>query len=434
MQTIVKNNNTGEIEISVLVPLEEAKKYLAQAAQNISRINPIKGFRPGMAPFEAVKNAYGNKAILDEFLDIALKETFEKAIKQNSFNFIGSPKIDIIKIAIGDDFEYKITYPVFPEFSIEEIEALKITLPPNPEVSLKEIDETINYILESRAKMSQVSRAALKGDYIDIDFTAKVGGVIIENGVAKNYGFVLGKGNFVQGFEDNLEGLSQGQQKTFSLMVSDNYPHKQIAGKKVDFLKVDFEVKVNAIFSRQIPELNDEFVKNLGKFNSVADFKKSLKEGILIEKKQEQRQKVRELILEQLRTKFNFPISQILIEEEALNILNQTRANIEKNGILWEEYLKGIGKDDKTLMEDLKLEAKRKIKNAFIINKIAKEKNIFPTDQEEMTEINNILKYYQTPQQAYQDFSPDELRQKVRQNLIYEKVFEFLEKIVGFQQ
>ncbi len=429
MRTTVKKTET-EVEISVFVPLEEVNEYFKKAAFNLSKKKPIKGFRPGMAPFEVVKNYFGNSAILDEFLNITLKDTFDKAIKQNDFSYIGKPKIDIIKLSQGDNFEYRITYPIFPEFEIGNFEnQLKITLPKKPEVTEKEINQEIDYIINSRAKIVKVSRKSKKGDYVNIDFAAKIGGVLIENGYAKNYGFILGKGSFVPGFEEALEEMAANEERRFSLDIPSDYQHKEIAGKRVDF-----EVKMNAVFERQLPQLTDSFVKNLGNFSSVEELKKSLQKGLLIEKTNEQRNKIREDILTKLRTIFSFSISPLLIEQEALNLLDNFKENIQFNGLLWGDYLKKMGTDEKKVFEDLKKEAEKRIKNFLILEKIAKEKNIEADEKEITAKANDILKHYYSINDALQDFQPEELKNRVRQEIIYEKVFNLLEKIVGYEK
>lgn len=416
------------MEILVSVPAQEAKKYFTQAAENISKKKPIKGFRPGAAPLEVVKNTYGANAIFDEFLDIALKKTFEATLKEHQFPYVGSPRIDILKLAQGDDFEYKIIYPIFPDFSLELLNDLKISLPDKPEVSEKELNEAIGYLLNSRAKMSKVSRPANLGDYIDIDFSSKIGEVLLENGSARNYGFILGKGNFIKGFEAAIVNLKEGESVKFSLNAPQDYPHKQIAGKKVDF-----EVKLNAVFQREIPELTDEFAKSLGSFKSIAELKKSIAQGILLEKQNQQKKEVREKILAKLREIFKFPVSQILIEQEASSLAQEAKDYLSKSGLSWADYLKRINKEEKDIIEDFKQEAQKRLQNAIIIEKISKEKNLLPDENEILAKANEILKFYPSVQDAYNDFTPDQLKERARQNLIQEKVFEFLEKIVGYK-
>lgn len=428
METIFKETDQCEVEISVYIPAPDASKYFSQATSNVSKVKPINGFRPGLAPFEVVKKTYGNSAILDEFLNIVLKDTFEKAISQKKYPYIGKPKIDIIKLAYGDDFEYKITYPILPNFDIKQYETLKIEPLEEIKVTDKEVEETINYILNSRAKIAKKAKKASFGDYIDINFSAKVGGVTVENGTAENYGFILGKGSFVAGFEKEIEGMGAGEEKSFTLNIPENYPHKQIAGKKTNFV-----VKVNAVYERTVPELNDEFVKNLGKFTSVSDFKKNIADNILIEKKQKQKEETRHKILTNLRKMFSFNVSPLLVDEEVSNIIYDIKSNIEQSGSSWSDYLKKIGKEEKDLVDGLRETAKEKIQNAIIIEKIAIEKNICPSEEEMTKEINNIIKYYRSPEDAYKDFSVEELKNRVRQNLTQEKVFELLEKIVGYK-
>lgn len=429
MKTKAKKTE-NEVEILVFLPAEETRKYFNQAASNLTKSKPIKGFRPGMAPYETVKNTYGNAAILDEFLDIALKITLNEALKQNDYFYIGSPKIDIIKLAQGDDFEYKITHPIFPDFNINNLENnLKISLPEKIEITDEEVSEAIDYILNSRAKLARVSRSAAKGDYIDIDFSSKVGDVSVENGSANNYGFILGKGSFVPGFEEAIAEMSENEEKKFSLNIPADYQYKQIAGKKVDF-----EVKMNAVFERISPEINDEFVKGLGGFNSVDDFRKSIRKGLLTEKKERQKAKIRENILFKLREIFDFTVSPLLIEQEALNMLADFKSNVEKSGAVWNDYLKKIGADEKKALEDFKNEAAKRLKNAIIIEKIAKEKNIKASEDEITAKINEALKYYKSPKSDQKDFSLDDLKNRVRQNLIYEETFKLLEGIIGYNE
>jgi len=186
----------------------------------------------------------------------------------------------------------------------------------------------LEYLQNSRAKYVTVNRPAQSGDRVEIDFVTRCGGVKIEGGEDKNHPLIVGKGSFIPGFEKQLEGMKSGEEKNFSLVVPNDWPQKNLAGKKLDF-----EIKMNLVQKREIPSLNDEFARSLGKFDSLNHLKKSIKDGLFQEKEIKEKERIRLELIEKAAADSKVEIPEILIDIEIEKMIDELRNSTQSMGL-----------------------------------------------------------------------------------------------------
>ncbi len=308
------------------------------------------------------------------------------------------------------------------KIELGEYKKLKVTKK-NSKVEEKEIDNALKYVLNSRAKLVTINQPAQKGNRIEIDFEVRCGGVKVENGESKNHPLILGEGQFLPGFEKELEGMKAGDEKEFSLKVPEEWADKRVAGKNLDF-----KVKVNLVQERQVPELNDEFAVSLGRFKSLEEFKSSVIDGLKQEKELMDKQRMRIELIEQVANNSKIEIPQELIDLELNNMINEFKLSITQFGLEFETYLTQIKSTLEDLKNSWKTQAEKRAKMGLCIKAIADKEKIIPTTQEIEDKMNEELMRYPDIEKAKKDIDLVALKEYTEGVIINEKVFELIEK------
>jgi len=265
----------SEIQVDITLPFEEFEPHVMRAAVVISEEKDFEGFRRGKAPYDIVKKIVGEDVIYERAADLAVRkiyqgvftEMLEKKELSTEYPPIGRPDVTVTKLAPKNEFVFKVKLALLPAITLPDYK--KIASEKGKEskeivIEEKEIESALTWIRESRATKVTVDRGAKIGDTIEVDYTIRHGGVKIENGESKNHPFILGDERFLPGFGDNLVGMRAGEKKDFTVVVPDDWKEKSFAGKALD---ISAEIKL--VQERNVPALDDEFVRGLGNFSSV---------------------------------------------------------------------------------------------------------------------------------------------------------------------
>lgn len=420
----------SEVRLSISVPAAEFQKYIDAATKSLASEMKVDGFRNGKVPAAMVEKTVGAEKLLYEAASEAIRESYINAILDNKVEAIGEPKVDIKKIAKGNDFEFTATVGVLPEIELgdwkKDVSAVnKKFAKQEMKVEDKEIDHELEYLANQRAKIVTVNRAAKKGDQVEIDFDVFLENVAIENGSAKKHLMTLGDGKFIPGFEENLIGMKAGEEKEFKLAFPKEYHAKHLAGKEATFV-----VKTNLVQEKQLAKIDDEFATSIGKFKSLADLKENIKKGILEEKKRragdEQKKESIEAIIE--TTKVELP--EVLLEREMDIMIGELENDIARMGIDKEGYFKQVQTTEEKVREGWKKEAApKRVKAALILQEIAKQEKLVPDAKEIEEKVNQTLEYYATLGNADGKIDTHRLYEATKGSLANEMVFKFLAEV-----
>lgn len=436
MQYSITTLPKSQLDIEVILPFEEFEPHLKRAAAAISEEKEIQGFRRGKAPYEVVRNVVGEEAIYERGADIAVRKTYPKLFAQmqekgelsTEYPPIGSPQVIITKLAPKNELRFKIKLWLIPKASLPDYKRIAQDVLKKEkreiQVDKEEISKALEWIKESRIKLISVDRPAKEGDRVEVSFEIRQEGVKIESGDSKNHPLVIGSKKFVPGFEDQLIGMKPGEEKEFYLTIPEKWHHQQLAGKKLQF-----KVKMELVQERQLPDLDDEFAKSLGKFSSLEELKKSIKEGLMEEKKEKEKQRIRSIIISKIADKASVEIPDILVESELDNMLADLAASAKEMGLEWEEYLLHLKKTTEQLRDEWRKDAQKRVRIALTMREIAKQENIQPSEEEIQEYANRFLRRYGSVKEAEKDIDPEKLLEYTQGILRNEKVFEFLEKI-----
>lgn len=420
----------SQIELLITIPAAKWSHYHEHAVECLANHVKIPGFRPGKADAKTIEKNLGAAAITEEIAEHAVNETYHEALKEHNLVPVGQPKVEIIKLAPENDIIYKAVLAVLPPITLSEdykkklsAEGIKLETPKAEE---KEIKESIDYLLNSRAKTVTVERPAQKGDRVEIDFESRLNKVKIEKGESKHHPLIIGKSNFLPEFENNITGMKAGEEKEFEVAFPMDYYQKNLAGKNVSF-----KVRMNLVQEVITPKFDDEFVKSLGHFKDTKEIEKSISEGIALEKTKAEKEKFRTKIIEFLIKNYGTnELPDVLVDSEVDRMLLEFKHNVEQNGMKFEDYLSQLNKTELDLRESWRKTAEGRINNYLITHEIVKQEKITVPEEEIAEQANKILANYKKPEDAAKEIDPERLKNNIYDVLITEKVLVFLEEIV----
>jgi trigger factor len=420
----------SQIEFELVVAWKNWEKYLDQSAEELSKEIKISGFRPGKAPRNLVEQKIGKGAILNEAAEKAVKKSYVDYIIKEKIEAIGNPKVEIKEIKEGADLKFDIIVSVMPEIEVDngyKKDIKKINeefAKKEKKADAKEIDLEIEKLANSRVKLVTVRREARNNDSVEIDFTVSMEGAPIENGTSKNHPMIIGKGVFIPGFEENLVGMKEGEEKEFELTFPESYHKKDLAGKPAVF-----RVKMNLIQERQTPEVNDDFAKSLGKFSDLAALRKNMEEGLTHEKEHKMKEERRAEFIESIIKNSKTDLADVLIDEETNRMLQEFEQQISPMGMTIDQYLENIKKDKEEIKKDWRPQAEKRVISALALKQIVKDEDINVDSKEVESEINKTIQYYKNVKDMEKNLDMERLYNYSKGILENEKIFEMLSKL-----
>lgn len=408
MRYKLKYKKNCQISGEVILSKEEFLNYLKRATKELGKEIEINGFRKGKAPLEILEKIIDPAKVLSKASQLAVRESYFKLIKENNLEPISLPKVEIKKISKGDEFFYHFKVIILPKINLPDYRKISFSVKKRKiSVSEREIKELLEQLRKMRAKFISLERETKFGDFIEIDYKLKKEG---DKEIKKfSDKFILGKGAYVKGFERELCGLKENERKNFSINFPKDYPLKEYAGKKVHF-----SVLVKKIRKIVLPELNDEFAKQLGKFKNLAHLKEKLKENLIQEKEIAEREERKNEILEKIASKCDFEIPEILTKAEKIKLKREIKL---KRAF----PLAGSKKEEKELEKNLYQMARKRVKNFLILREIGKMEKIEVSEKETEERINRFLKIH--PQK---DLDLEKLKEYYKSVIFIEKVLETL--------
>ncbi len=425
----IKKLPKSEVEIKVSVEWKGWKKYIDQAVSDISKEMKVPGFRAGKAPRDIVEKKVGANVVLEEAAQKAIQGTYPEVLDREKIEAIGQPKAEILKIAEGNEFEYKVVTAVVPEAEIKDWrdkikKVNKEYKDKKVEVKDEDVEKELAQIAQSRVQLVPVEREAKDGDNVLIDFQVKRQGVPIEGGTSKNHPLLLGKGVFIPGFEENVIGMKAGEEKEFELTFPKEYHDKSLAGNPASF-----SVKLNVVQERKTPEISDAFAKSLGKFENLEDFRKNLREGLAKDKKNELEEKKRAGYVEKLVESIKAELPEVLVHEELHRMIGEFEMQLSGMGITFEKYLEQIKKTKEEVEKEWRPQAEKRILAALALEKVAKEVEIEIPAEKIEAEINKTMAQYKNIKDVEKNIDLARLYNYVKGNLQNQEVFDMLERL-----
>jgi len=390
MQVNKKDLEKSQIELTVELSPEEFNPFIEKGAQKVSEEVKIEGFRKGKVPLDILKQKIGEMTILEEAANIAVHKTIDEVIEKNTMErqAVGQPQVNITKLAPGNPFEYKVVVSLLPTISIGKYKDLGLKAE-EAKVDDKEVEKSLHDLQEMRAQEIIVEREAKEGDKITVHVKMFLDKVPLEDGDHKDLAVIIGKNYFVPGFDKKMIGTKQGEERKFELAYPDNHHQKNIAGKMVEF-----EVRTEGVYERQLPELNDEFA-GFFRLKNMEELKTNLKESLLHEKKHNVDMRNESELIGKIvdDTKFG-DLPEAIVSSESRNMLMELEQSVVRQGGKFEDYLNHLKKTKDELILELLPNAVKRVKSALVIRELAVIEKIFPTEKEIHAKIDELKIQY----------------------------------------
>lgn len=368
----------NEGTLTFTVPSEDFEKALDQAFKKVSKDVSIPGFRKGKIPRKMFEARFGVESLYQDALDIVLPEAYRNAIDAVEITPIEQPEVDIEEIERGKDVVLTAKVQVEPEVKLGEYKGLKVE-ELDADVTEEDVDKEIETMLESHADMVIKEDGEIEnGDLVNFDFDGYVDGEPFEGGKAEDYELEIGSGSFIPGFESQMVGLKNGEEKDLPVTFPEDYHAEELAGKEAVF-----KVKVNSIKSKEIPELDEELLKELDKdVDSVEELRESVLKDLQEQKETARDNQLREDLIIQASDNAEVEIPEVMVKNETDRMVQEFSQNLAQQGLNFEMYQQFSGQDENALREQMKADARKRVKTNLTLKQIAIDENIEITEEE----------------------------------------------------
>ena len=385
MSTVEKvDKNVVSFEFTVSA--DEFENGIEKAyRKNVGKIN-IQGFRRGKAPRKIIEKYYGNEVFYEDAINIVLPDAYDKAIEENNIFPVDQPEIDIkgeISRENGITFTAKVT--VKPEFELGEYKGIKASKVSHRTLK-KDIDAEIEKMRERNSRMISIEdRAVQKDDIANIDFEGFCDGVAFEGGKGENYDLTIGSGQFIPGFEDQLIGKNIGEETEVNVTFPEEYHAENLKGKDAMF-----KVKINSIKVKELPELDDEFAKDVSEFDTLEELKKDVKEKLSAAGKEKAAHETEENVIKAVCDATEIDIPEAMINSQIDKMIRDFDMQMRYQGLNLEQYMKYTGTTLDSLKEQFKADAEKNVKTSLVLEKVCQVENITASDKEVSKEYDDM--------------------------------------------
>lgn len=415
-----KKVSVNRYELEIEVPAEEFSKAVEKSYLKQKNKIVIPGFRKGKAPRSFIEKYYGEKVFFEEAINIVYGPALESAAKEAELELVDDQvKFDVVKLEKGENFIFKVEVTVMPEVSIEGYKSIEIEKKSAPKVTAKDLDQKIKSIQEQNARLVAVEDGiAEKGDVVTINFKGFVDGEAFEGGEAEDVELEIGKGQFIPGFEDQIIGHKSGEDFEIKVTFPKEYHAEKLAGKEAVF-----ESKLSKIQKKELPAIDDEFVKDISEFNTLEEYKKDLKEKLVKENKQNFEHQKEHEIMDKFLELVKADIPEALIKNKSLDLARDFEYKLRAQGLSVKDYMKYTGTTAEKLMESFKPEAEKAVKMSLGLAEVSKLEKFEVSDEEIEKEYENLSKVYSMkPEQVKKLVSAENLKN----DILVKKSVEFI--------
>ncbi len=389
MNVKVERKENSKVELEFNLTKEEFNERLDKVfVKNAKHFN-IPGFRPGKAPRNIVEKTYGEESLNYSVIEDTVDEDFKKAVEENNLEIVSRPELNVVQIGRDKDTIYTVTVFVKPEAVVKKYKGLEVAKF-DKKVTEEDIDKDIEATREKSARSVTVDDRALEnGDISNIDFEGFESGVAFEGGKGEKFDLTIGGGQFIPGFEEKLIGMKIGETRDIEVSFPADYHMESLAGKPVVF-----KVTLNSISKKELPVLDDEFVKDISEFETLKDYRQSVKEKLEKRIAAENKAAKETAVFDKLLENTEVVIPESMIEEQAHSLEEQTEHELSHQGMTLDMYCQYLGLDKNVMKANFKVQAEKDVKLRLALEAVAKVENIEVTDEDINTKIDELVKQY----------------------------------------
>ncbi len=408
-------------KLTIEVPAEELEQALQKAyLKNKNKIS-VPGFRKGKVPRQMIEKMYGPEIFYEDAANVLIPDAYAGAADECELELVSRPAIDIVKIEKGQPFVFTAEVAVKPEVTLgayKGIEVEKIDTAATEEEITAEVDKE----RENNSRTITVEdRAVQNGDMTVIDFEGFVDGTPFEGGKGTDYPLTIGSGAFIPGFEEELVGAEIGKEVDVNVTFPEEYHAKELAGKPAVFKCTVKEIKV-----KELPDADDEFVKDVSEFDTMEEYRADLKKKIEERKAADAKAKKEDAVIEKIIEAAQMEIPEAMIETQAENLVDDFAQRLMMQGMSLEQYAQYTGATVASMTNQMKPQAKKRIESLLVLGAVAAAENIEIGDDEIEAEMNRMAESYKMELDKLKELISEEEKKNMRQDLSIQKAIELV--------
>lgn len=421
MASNIEKLDHNEEKLTIQVSKEDFSQAMHKAYNKNKQYFNIPGFRKGKAPFPIVLNYYGESAFYEDAIDFVLDDAYKAALKEHDAKPFSQPEIDVEEIGMDKGVTFTARYALKPVVKLGDYKGLK-AYRPSVEVEESEIDKQLDDKRLELARLVPVERPVAEGDFVVMDYKGSKDGVAFDGGSAEDHTLEIGSGQFIPGFEDGLIGHSAGEEFDLDLTFPEQYHSEDLAGQAVVF-----HVNLKEVKERQLPDLDDEFIKDISEdCDTVEAYKADLRKKLEEKRTTEADREFEEHLLDQIAKNSEYEMSHLLIHDEMHRLFNQQAQMMMYYGMRMEDYLRMMGMTRDQYMASLHEPAEHSLKKAYALEAIAEAEGLEATDEEIETEIANLATAYGMEKDKFEENMDEDQRQSLADQARLKKAAEIL--------
>ena len=376
-------------KLTIEVSAEDLDKAMEKAYQKQKSRISLPGFRKGKAPRKMIESMYGKGVFMEDAVNSLVPQEYTKALGECDLEIVSQPEINVTQMEPGKALIFTADVAVKPEVTLGDYKGVEV---PKSEIAVtdEEVDAEVKKEQDKNARTVAVEdRAAANGDITTIDFEGFVDGVAFDGGKGSDYALTLGSGTFIPGFEDQLVGANAGDHVEVKVTFPEEYQAKELAGKEAVF-----QCDVKKIETKEVPELDDEFAKDVSEFDTLAEYKEDVKKKLTEKKEKEARTAKENAAVDKAIEKAQMDIPELMTKTECRQMMDDFSRRMQQQGLSMEQYFQFTGQSMDKMMEDMKPQALKRIQTRLVLEKVAEAENIQPSEEEITEEIQKMADAY----------------------------------------
>jgi len=381
-----RENNTAKFQVEI--DRDEFEAAINKAYLKNKKNIVVPGFRKGKAPRMVIEGMFGPDVFYEDAINDLSPAAFRFGVEQESLETVGRPMLTDTDISEGKVVTLTFETALYPVVTLGQYKGLEA---PKPAVKVEDsdVDAELESLRKRNARMQTADRPAAEGDTVVIDFEGFIDGKPFDGGKGENVNLVLGSGQFIPGFEEQVIGMSAGEEKDINVTFPEDYT-EELAGKDAVF-----HVKLNEVKETILPELDDEFAKDVSEFDTLEEYKNSVRESLLKGREEAATREFKDALIDKAAKNMSVIIPDAMVEEQVDFIINDYAQNLAMQGYSLDHYLSLMGMDVESFRNSIRPTALRQIQVELLLNKVAEEEKIECTDEEIEAEFTRLAELYQ---------------------------------------
>ncbi len=426
MKVDVERLEKSKVVLTIEVDEKQVDDAASKGSKLIAEKVDIPGFRRGKAPRRILERRLGKDIILQEAAEILVKDVYPKALDEADIKPISEPDISIEQIEDKKPFIFKVTVQVVPdEVKIGEYKGIEVEYN-KKDVTDEDVEKELKEYQRRHSELEETDKDTVEnGDVVTMDYQGFIDGEAFEGGSNEGHVLKVGDGSFIPGFEEQLIGLKIEEEGEVEVTFPEDYHSKDLAGKKATF-----SVKVNSIKEESIPELDDEFAKDVGEFETLDELQEDIRKRLEANAEEEAKNKKRDSLVDQVVDSSEVDIPEAMIENEISSMIQDMKQQTQMRGLNFDQYLEVVGKSEEDIREDYVEAAERRVKTSFVLSELRKVENIEVTDEDVDKYIEDRVKDIPEEQreQYLQMYKKPEYMERIKSMLSVDKTIDFIEE------